>query len=281
MNSNEYLTDRNDNKSISFSPYLQLAISAAQSAGRRLAKMLGQVSVREKNRRDFVTDADLAAQQLIRNAIAERFPDHRFLGEEPEPDSTVGLRDNADSEYCWIVDPLDGTTNYVHQLRSFSVSIALQHRGEFVVGCVHDPLLDETYWAEKDGGAFLNGQPICASGTTNLREALLAVSLPTELQRGCRELEYLTNVLVDTDATVRRLGSTALNLCYVGCGRLDGYWATNSNIWDVAAGVLILREAGARIDHLLSGPLDLDDLQFLAAATTELQQELAECFSIK
>ena len=201
--------------------------------------------------------------------ITEKNPDHSFLGEEDE-----AAFDPADVDFCWIVDPLDGTTNYIHALRSFSVSIALQFKGQTIAGCVYDPLLDEMYAANLGGGATLNDVPIQASGAISNKGALIAVSLPTGAGRDSEAIKRLTNVLVNSPATIRRLGSTALNLCYVGCGRLDAYWSTSAKIWDVAAGFLIMQEAGGIIVGVDGKPFEISKIKFVAASTTELSTEL-------
>ncbi len=273
------MMDSTEKKS-EFDHFLALAEVAATAAGELLVERMGKVDIREKQPGDFVTQADVDSQTLIERIILDQFPKHAFLGEEQSAHTAAaGL--NFNSEYCWIVDPLDGTTNYIHQLRSFGVSIALRHREEMVVGCVHDPILAETYTAVSGGGARLNGLPITPSRIVRSDQALLAVSLPQNLARDSRELRQLNNVLVDTHATVRRLGSAALNLCYVACGRLDGYWATSTKVWDLAAGTLILLEAGGSIRHIDGQAFDWNDPQFVATGTQALYENLRGCFSVK
>lgn len=257
------------------SQFLRLAKSAAIAAGKLLAEKLGKVDVREKNPGDFVTQADIEAQALIHEMIMSECPDHGFLGEEDNDHSS-----QKQCEYCWIVDPLDGTTNYIHELRSFSVSIALRYRNEMIVGCVYDPLLDEMYAASLGGGATLNDQPIAASGATSNQGALICVSLPSNVDRDSPAIKRLVNVLCNSPATVRRLGSTALNLCFVACGRLDAYWSTSAKIWDVAAGILILQEAGGIIVAVDGSPFEISEIKFIAASTTEMSDELISYMSI-
>ncbi len=259
--------------------FLRLARMAAEESGDLLVEKMGKVTIQEKNPKDFVTQADIESQSLIRRMIENEFPDHDFLGEESS--GRIPHSSKATKEFCWIVDPLDGTTNYIHQLRSFSVSIALRYRSQIVVGCVRDPILDETYTAVLGGGAELNNVPINASGATSGNGALVAVSLPNHLARDSEELKQLVNLLVDSRATIRRLGSAALNLCYVACGRLDAYWAASAKIWDLAAGSLILSEAGAPMRHVSGRPFDWNDPQFIAAATNQLLEELRLCLSIE
>lgn len=269
-------TAKNDVTREDLSRYLRLAKSAAIEAGKLLVDKLGKVDVQEKNPGDFVTQADIAAQALIHQMIMSQCPDHSFLGEEDEDHSA-----ERHSEFCWIVDPLDGTTNFIHALRSFSVSIALQYRKEMIVGCVYDPLLDEMYAASIGGGATLNDQPIAASGAISNKGALICVSLPSGVDRDSPAIKRLVNVLCNSPATVRRLGSTALNLCFVACGRLDAYWSTSAKIWDVAAGILIMQEAGGIIVAVDGSPFEISKIKFVAASTTAMADELISYMDIE
>lgn len=253
-------------------PRLAVAIKAAGEAGRLLMDSLGKVAIREKNPRDLVTDADLGSQRLIRSILLGEFPDHGFLGEEDSAavDWGTGL--------CWIVDPLDGTMNFAHRLPSFSVSIALFEDGQPVVGVVHDPWLGETWTAVREAGAFLNGDRIFPGSCRSLGRALLVSSFPSTVRSDSPELIRFTRIV--QRASMRRLGSAALNLCYVACGRLDGYWASTLGLWDVAAGILIAREAGASVSHLSGGPMDFRDPQILVTGTESLHQELLPLLQI-
>lgn len=262
-----------DFKSEDLREFSELAQEAACKAGIYLVSQLGNVEIREKHPTDFVTSADFESQRLIHDLIKSRFPEHDFLGEEMEENSSDS-GSGSESDFCWIVDPIDGTKNFIHQLRSFSVSIGLKYKNELIAGCVHDPLLQETFHATLGGGAFLNDQPIGVSKQTTTDNSMIVCSLPSHLKRDSKELIQLVNVICDTSATVRRLGSTALNLCFVACGRIDAYWSTRAKIWDVAAGVLILTEAGGRIGHITGGPFDLSDLKFVAASTEDLRTEM-------
>ena len=271
-------------KTEDLSRYLRTAEKAAIEAGQFLVSQMGKVTVEEKNPRDYVTEADIEAQRIIQSIIDDHFPDHSFVGEESvDDDKAIGESKNksTNSPFEWIVDPLDGTTNFIHQLRSFSVSIALRHNGKMIAGCVHDPVLMETYTATLSGGAFLNGQPIRPSKRTTTDQAIVVCSLPGQLTRESSELERMINVLCDSNATLRRLGSAALNLCYIACGRVDSYWSTFAKIWDVAAGTLILEEAGGSIGHINGEALDWNDLQFVAASTESMQKEMIKFLSIK
>ena len=171
-------------------------------------------------------------------------------------------------------DPLDGTTNFVHQMPGFAVSVALERRGELIVGVIYDPIAEECFTAARDAGARLNGQPIRASRCRVLREALVAASLSVAVQRDSEEVNRFLEVMVECQA-LRRLGSAALNLAYLACGRLDGYWATSVKTWDVAAGILLAQEAGAVFTGIQGGVVDLGNPQFIGAATPELHEELS------
>ncbi len=259
--------------------YLTVCEKAARQGGDVLLQWKGRAAVYEKNRRDLVTEADLASQRVIRQVVLEAFPHHAFLGEEADAEEHNSLGDlSHQGGFRWIVDPLDGTTNYVHQLRSYAVSVALEHNGEIVVGAVFDPELDEMYLAEKGKGAFLNGQRIRPSDCREMEQALVAASLPAHLPRGSAEITRLIEVIHAAQA-IRRLGSAALNLCYLAQGRLDAYWATSVKIWDVAAGMLIVREAGAIMTSLAGGAVDVNRPFFAAAATPELHAELLQVLS--
>jgi myo-inositol-1(or 4)-monophosphatase len=256
---------------LDFSAFLQLSEAAAKAGGSVLTRWMGKIDVTEKNVGDYVTQADIESQMTIQRLIHEAYPDHAFLGEEQQNDISSG---SIDSEFCWIVDPLDGTTNYIHQLPSFSVSVALRYQNKIIAGCVFDPLLDETYLAARNQSATLNGQPIEVSNCKDVDRALLVCSFPNQVARTSRDVARFVNVLCDTNSSIRRLGSAALNLCYVACGRLDGYWATSVNIWDIAAGLIILEQAGGRMHSIENTPLDMNNPKFVATANDELHRSL-------
>jgi myo-inositol-1(or 4)-monophosphatase len=255
---------------------LVIAKDAAVRAGRILDEMLLTAEVREKGPKDLVTDADVAAQKEIESVLLNAFPTHSFVGEESGRDSRSVLHEgNADVEnelpWTWVVDPLDGTANYVHRLPNFAVSIALV-RGETVwVGVVYDPMARELFSAIRGEGAFLNGVPIRSSGCVRMEDALVAVSFPPQVHRGSPEVEQFLNVL-EQSQSIRRLGSAALNLCYVGAGRLDAYWANRLQPWDMAAGALIAEEAGAILTSLRGEKTTLWRLEVLASASPDLHQ---------
>ncbi len=260
------------------SDYLNVCEKAARAGGDVLLEWQGRISPREKGKHDLVTEADLASQQAIQQILEEAFPNHDFLGEEDPVDSDPNVRKPDSDGYRWIVDPLDGTTNYVHQMQMYSVSVALEKDGQLQVGTIFDPVSGECFRAELGQGAFLNGERIKVSECRELSQSLVAASFPPYVPRGAQEVAYFVEVLHKCQA-LRRLGSCALNLCYLAAGRLDGYWATTVKTWDVAAGVLIVREAGGLVTEVDGTPFELNKASFSAAATEVLHRELVETLS--
>lgn len=248
--------------------FLKTAEHAARTAGKLLDNLQGRCQVWAKGPKDFVTEADIAAQRVIREIVLDAYPTHGFVGEE---DQVPHLADTA-SGCRWIVDPLDGTTNFVHQLPSYAVSIALEIDGEIGVGVVFDPAGDECFTALRGQGANLNGEPIQVSYCQQLPEALIAASFAANVQRGSDEIARFVEMLIACHS-LRRLGSAALNLCYVGCGRLDAYWASSVKPWDVAAGVLIVREAGGIVTGLDGSHFNVRNPQFAASANSLLHEQ--------
>jgi len=250
---------------------LPVCEKAARAGAAVLLEWQGKINASEKGPRDLVTEADVASQNVIREIVLAAFPEHRFLGEEDSPE--VIAAETSDSEYRWLVDPLDGTTNYVHQLPGFAVSIGVEHKGELVAGVVYDPRLDECFAAAKGNGATLNGEPIKTSECTQINHALVATGFSIDVAQGSIEIERFIEMLPECQA-LRRLGSAALNLCYLANGRMDGYWAVSVKIWDIAAGVVILREAGGVITDIEHKPFNPKQPRFVAAANTVLQNEM-------
>jgi myo-inositol-1(or 4)-monophosphatase len=194
---------------------------------------------------------DLECERMARALLAERFPDHEILAEELG--ETSGQRR---SPYRWVFDPLDGTTNYAHGLPIFCSSLALEIDGRSAVAAIYDPTRRELFTAERDMGARVNGDPLQVSGTTTLIDALLVTGFPYDVHRGAGDLVDLFGEFLARARAVRRLGSAALDLCYVAAGRLDGFWEQHLKPWDVAAGALILEEAGGRITGIDGTPFD-------------------------
>ena len=223
-----------------------------------------------------MTEADIASQAAIQNFLIGQFPDHEFLGEESEP---AAIEEATEGRFCWIVDPLDGTTNYVHQLRSFSVSVALRFEDQVIAGAVFDPVLDECYSAALGQGADLNGETIQPSGCTELDKALAICSFSSSVTREHPEVERFLRVL-GTVGSIRRLGSAALNLCNVAGGRGDTYWATGLSCWDIAAGWLIVSEAGGTMRPIEGEEINLMQPKFCAAATPELFEKMQRLLQV-
>jgi myo-inositol-1(or 4)-monophosphatase len=249
-----------------YSSYLTVCESAARSAGEILRKMLGTISVRHKqNLFDLVTEADITAQKAVERIVFEAFPEHRFLGEEGNLTQSNG---SGDSKYRWIVDPLDGTTNYVHGLPLFCTSIALAYEDEPVCGVVYNPMTEEFYSAEKDKGAFLNGNPIHTSSCQTLGESLISVSFPTETKKDDPDLLTFLRSLTVCQA-IRRTGSTALNLAFIAAGRMDAGWAFKCHPWDIAAGMLLVREAGGVVTQPDGQPTAFSEPSPICAVANE------------
>lgn len=247
--------------------YVALAEQAARAGGQTLLDWAGRFKVRHKGPADLVTEADLAAQEAVRAILLKACPGHGFLAEE---DVSIPSRED---DLRWIVDPLDGTINYVHGLPGYAVSIALEQRGRVLVGVVLDPLAQECFIAVAGNGAELNGRQLRASGATSLAEALVSVSFPAGVGRDDPTIVEFVEVLVRS-RSMRRLGSAALNLCYVAAGRLDAYFAAANKSWDVAAGLLLVTEAGGVVTSYAGRPVALERPDLVAAATPALHAEL-------
>jgi myo-inositol-1(or 4)-monophosphatase len=237
---------------------LEAAISAAREAGGVLREGFGwQHSIRYKGEVDVVTEVDEQAEQVIQEILLGAFPSYGMLAEEG---GWLPGEENA----RWIVDPLDGTTNYAHGLPIFAVSIALERAGEVVLGLVHDPMREETYVAERGGGATLNDEPIRVSDTDESNQALIATGFPYDRDKMPEALDLFGRFAVLTRG-MRRLGSTALDLCYVASGRLDGYYERGIWAWDIAAGSLVLEEAGGKVTDYRGRELDLEGREIVAS----------------
>lgn len=239
---------------------LAIAKKAALSAGKLLKENVGKVrSIEHKGGEttNLVTEIDKESEKLIYRILKEHFPGHDFLGEESGAHK-VG------SDYRWIVDPLDGTVNYAHGLPIYSVSIALEYKGEIVLGVIYDPSLDELFVAEKGKGAYLNDEPIHVSKTSCLMESLLVTGFPYDVRKELNyHLQPFREFLIEGQA-IRRLGSAALDLAYVACGRFDGFWEGKLNAWDMAAGVLLVTEAGGRWTDYEGKPSNVYNPKMLA-----------------
>ena len=249
--------------------FLQTAQDAARIGGRILQQWQSRFTAREKSPANLVTEADLASQEAIFDFIHTRFPDHKFLGEEGLDHQT------GTSEYRWVIDPLDGTGNYVHGFPYYCVSIGLECRGELIVGVIYDPTRDEMFTAMKGSGAFLNGQRLLCSEVNQLSEAMCIASLPVKTTSESPAIARFLKVITQAQS-VQRTGSAALNLCYVTCGRIDAFWSTNLMPWDMAAGVLLVTEAGGQITTTGGGPFALETPDLLATNGTALHGQLSQ-----
>ena len=213
----------------------------------------GQFSVDRKNPGeksiDIVTDADRASEEIILEAIQKEFPDHDILAEETPTEGTG-------SSWMWLVDPLDGTINFAHGFPFFAVSIALMERGTLIGGMIHDPVHEESFWAFRDHGAFLNGDPIRVSNCDRLNRAVVATGFPYDRATSSRNNVAEFSRVVTQVQGMRRGGSAAMDLAYVSCGRIDGFWELKLNPWDMGAGMLLVEEAGGRISDETGEPSD-------------------------
>ncbi|GAB4145403.1 MAG: inositol monophosphatase family protein [Planctomycetaceae bacterium] len=247
--------------------FLKYAKQAAREAADVLESWSKKFTVSEKSRANLVTEADFAAQQAIHDILQSQFPDHGFLGEE---DLEIA---NGDSPYRWVIDPLDGTSNYVHRFPYYAVSIALECDKELIVGVIYDPNRDEMFTAIHGEGAHLNGAPIRPTGVTAIEEAMVVASLPVHVGPNDVAVKRFLRVLSKAQ-TVQRTGSAALNLCYVAAGRMDAYFSTSLKPWDMAAGALIVSEAGGCVGTLDGKPLKIEVPDLLACNGTQLREQL-------
>lgn len=216
----------------------------------QMAGLGGDLHVGKKGTIDLVTDVDLEVERMFRAMVAERFPDHAVLGEEFEE---AGQRD-AIPPFCWVFDPVDGTTNYAHGLPIFCSALALEIDGVPSVAAVYDPSRRELFTAERGEGAWLNGTPLRVSSASTLIDSLLCTGFPYSVQQDPAELLAIFGDFLMKARAVRRLGSAAIDLCYVAAGRLDGFWEVKLNPWDTASGALIVEEAGGRVTSAEGGP---------------------------
>jgi myo-inositol-1(or 4)-monophosphatase len=231
--------------------YLATAVEAVIRAGEtQIAGLGGNLRIDKKGAIDLVTEMDLAIERAFRAMIAERFPSHAVLGEEFEE---TGDRD-ARPRFCWVLDPIDGTTNYAHGLPIFCASLALEIDAVAVVGAVYDPTRRELFTAERGHGAWLNGAPLRVSASSALIDSLLVTGFHYDIHRDPAYLIELFGEFISRARAVRRLGSAALDLCYVAAGRFDAFWEHKLQPWDVAAGALIVEEAGGKVTTIEGGP---------------------------
>lgn len=241
---------------------LNFAVQTARDAGHILTERMGRKSLEVKNKGviDLVTEADLAAERFIIERIQTHYPRHAVLAEESG--ATVSVE--RASEFKWIIDPLDGTTNYAHGYPCFCVSIALERAGSIVLGVVYDPVKDEMFAAERNEGATLNGRRIRVSEVEDLNRAMVCTGFPYDVRDRGDFARHFAHFIMHAQA-IRRDGSAALDLAYVACGRFDGFFEEGLRPWDVAAGVLLLEEAGGRVSHYNGQPFDIYTPPILAS----------------
>lgn len=234
-------------------------VAAAYNGGKILRQYFGKLThIDKKGEIDLVTVADLESEKAVITAIKNRFPDHGFIAEE-----SGRLQDDSDN--LWIIDPLDGTTNYAHGIAQFAVSIAFQQDNEIIVGIVLNPISAELFTAVKGQGAQLNGRPIRVSQTRSVQESLLATGFPYNFKTFLKSaMLRFENCLVASQG-IRRMGSAALDLCFVACGRFDGYWEQHLKPWDTAAGSLIAAEAGAKNTDFSNQPYQITQKEILSS----------------
>ena len=242
---------------------LNFAIQTAREAGHLVAERFGRsIRITNKSELDLVTESDLASERLIIDRIRTYYPRHAILAEES------GASEPADrerqSDWRWIIDPLDGTTNYAHGYPCFCVSIGLEFKGRMEIGVIYDPLRDDLFAAERGDGVTLNGHRVHVSATRSLNSALLCTGFPYDVRERGEFARHFANFIMNAQA-VRRDGSAALDLAYVACGRFDGFWEEGLHPWDVAAAVLMIEEAGGRVTHYDGSAFDIYGVPILAS----------------
>ncbi len=242
-------------------PMVNIAVRAAREAGRVITRNFNRVdrlTVTDKGRHDFVTEVDRNAEAAIIEVLREKYPHHAILAEESGS--------QAGNEYEWVIDPLDGTTNFIHGLPQFAVSIALKVKGRLDLGVVYDPIKEEMFTASRGEGALLNDRKIRVSNRKGLEGALLGTGIPYRDQRFMDNYLGMLKALVQDTAGVRRPGSAALDFAYVACGRTDGFWELGLSEWDFAAGALLVREAGGLVTDIAGGERFLETGNVIAGS---------------
>jgi myo-inositol-1(or 4)-monophosphatase len=240
---------------------LNFATQIAREAGKLLVQRLGIAKITTKGDINLVTEADIAAENLIIERIQSYYPQHEILAEES---GEVVLVSGKRSEWKWIIDPLDGTTNYAHGYPCFAVSIGLEYAGELVIGVVYDPMRDEMFAAERGQGATLNDRRIRVSSVEELSKAMVCTGFPYNVRERPDFAREFVKFTMEAQA-VRRDGSAALDLAYVACGRFDGFWEDGLSPWDIAAGAMLIVEAGGRVTKFNDQPVDIYNEQVLAS----------------
>jgi myo-inositol-1(or 4)-monophosphatase len=261
--------------------FTAVAVNCAAKAGEWIKSKMGSITQLDTkySMHDLVTEVDKGAERMIRNLIGTHFPSHSFLGEEgvePGPEAAAkALQEMSESEYLWIVDPIDGTTNYVHGFPFYSVSIALAHQGKVIVGVVYDPSKDELFVAERGKGAYVHGRRMQVAQENALNKSLLATGFPADQHIALPANMKGIQALAPKVRNLRVAGSAALHLAYVAAGRLSGFWEYNLSAWDIAAGSLLVEEAGGRLSDISGQPYHLG-VRNVVATNGPVHDELIE-----
>lgn len=250
--------------------FIDTAIHAVESSGQLLVEYFEKIhdyKQKNSNTRDLVTEVDLLAEKNAKNVIESFFPNHRIHGEE------LGS-DNKNSEYCWFIDPIDGTVNYSQGIPICAVSVGLKYKDQIIAGSIFNPFSNELYFASKGEGAFLNGKKITTSKKTSFSEGLYVVAFSSEINSlKNKEYEIFGNINNSTRG-VLRLGSAALALAFLSSGRIDGFWGKNLKIWDIAAGIIIAKESGCKILYESFEDDNIKENSFIIASNYELFDNL-------
>ncbi|MFC4098545.1 inositol monophosphatase family protein [Paenibacillus xanthanilyticus] len=272
------MSDQQQQPAVGSKSFTAVAINCAAKAGEWIKTKLGNhTSLSLKySAQDLVTEVDKGSERMIRSLIQTHFPEHSFLGEEgvePGPEASAkALQSVRDAEYLWIVDPVDGTTNFVHGFPFFSVSIALAHKGEVIVGVVYDPMRDELFVAEKGKGAYVHGKRMTVANEETMKQSLIATGFPADpsfaLPLNMRGLTALAPEV----RNIRSGGSAALHMAYVAAGRLSGFWEIGLNAWDLAAGSLLVTESGGQVTDTKGNAYDLG-VRHVVASNGHIHEE--------
>ncbi|KRE22760.1 inositol monophosphatase family protein [Paenibacillus sp. Soil522] len=278
------MSDQNNASVVGGKSFTAVAINCASKAGEWIKTKLGNYASLDikYSPHDLVTEVDKGSERLIKNLVLTHFPHHSFLGEEgvePGPEaSTRALENIRDAEYLWIVDPIDGTTNFVHGFPYFCVSIALAHNGEVIVGVVYDPMKDEMFVAEKGKGAYVHGKRMQVSKEDTLRCSLVATGLPADHHYALPLNLKGIQAVAPQVRNLRITGSAALHMAYVASGRLSGFWEIGLSSWDLAAGSLLVQESGGVVSNTLGKPYDLG-VRNVVASNGHIQDELIKALA--
>ncbi len=251
--------------------YLETAIGIAREAGALINTFAERrVPFELKGEFDLVTEADRASEELIVSRLQSHFPTHTIIGEE-------GGERSASSEYCWYVDPVDGTTNFAHGFPVYNTTLALEHNGEMIAGVVFDPTRNEMFAAEKGGGAYLNGHRIRVSKANRVEDSLVATGFPSRKRHENVNVHFYYQLALQSHG-VRRAGAAAIDLSYVACGRLDAFWEFGLSPWDMAAGILLVQEAGGKCSTMKGAPANLRG-RHLLTSNTLIHEEMLRLFA--